>query len=227
MAQMPLAVCGIFVMLLGFVANSGEDTNLAPCEQKIEDVRGVINTAKSGTISDCTWLITVPAGHNIFLKFTTLQLHFKYKYDTSEETTLQVWDGRSESSASLGIYSGTKRAFSLQSSGRYLFIRLRVFPDTVLCNVQGLFFASTVIEKPEIHFPGPTVRAMPGLWLVCSARGTPPIQITINQNGKQLVKGTGFVKVPIADEGEYRCTARNGAGTDSKETIVSFPTSKC
>ena len=24
MAQMPLAVCGIFVMLLGFVANSGE-----------------------------------------------------------------------------------------------------------------------------------------------------------------------------------------------------------
>ena len=84
-----------------------------------------------------------------------------------------------------------------------------------------------VTEKPEIHFPGPTVRAMPGLWLVCSARGTPPIQITINQNGKQLVKGTGFVKVPIADEGEYRCTARNGAGTDSKETIVSFPTSKC
>ena len=125
------------------------DTNLAPCEQKIEDVRGVINTAKSGTISDCTWLITVPAGHNIFLKFTTLQLHFKYKYDTSEETTLQVWDGRSESSASLGIYSGTKRAFSLQSSGRYLFIRLRVFPDTVLCNVQGLFFASTVIGKSD------------------------------------------------------------------------------
>ena len=28
------------------------DTNLAPCEQKIEDVKGVI--AKSGTISNCT-----------------------------------------------------------------------------------------------------------------------------------------------------------------------------
>ena len=84
-----------------------------------------------------------------------------------------------------------------------------------------------VTEKPEIHFPGPAVRAMKGLWLECSARGTPPIQITINQNGKQLNKGTGFAKVLIEDEGEYRCTARNKAGNDSKETFVSFPRSKC
>ena len=68
---------------------------------------------------------------------------------------------------------------------------------------------------------------MKDLWLVCSARGTPPIQITITQNGTQLVKGTGFAGVRIKDEGEYRCTARNDAGTDSKEIIVSFPTSKC
>ena len=84
-----------------------------------------------------------------------------------------------------------------------------------------------VTEKPEINFPGPAVRAMPRLWLECSARGTPPIQITINQHGKQLVNGTGFAKVRIADEGEYRCTAGNEAGTDSKEIFVSFPTSKC
>ena len=130
------------------------DTNLAPCEQKIEDVKGVIKTAKSGTISNCTWLITVPAGHNIFLKFTTLELELesKYKYyswPTEKETELQVWDGHNESSASLGIYRGTKRAFSLQSSGRCLFIRLRVFPDTDLCNVQALFFASTVIGMSD------------------------------------------------------------------------------
>ena len=124
------------------------DTNLAPCEQKIEDVKGVIKIAKSGTISKCTWLITVPAGHNIFLKFTTLQLYFKYEMDGSS-TELQVWDGHNKSSDSLGIYRGTKRAFSLQSSGRYLFIRLRVFPDTVLCNVQGSFFASTLIGKSD------------------------------------------------------------------------------
>ena len=89
-----------------------------------------------------------------------------------------------------------------------------------------------VTEKPEINFPGPAVRAMKGpwfrhLWLACSARGTPPVQITISHYGNQLVKGTGFAKVPIKDEGEYRCTARNEAGTDSKETFVSFPTSKC
>ena len=98
-------------------------------------------------------------------------------------------------------------------------------------NNQRNFFvvvvAVVVAEKPKIHFPGPAVRAMPRLWLKCSARGTPPVQITINQNGKQLVNGTGFAKVRIADEGEYRCTAGNKAGTDSKKIFVSFPTSKC
>ena len=84
-----------------------------------------------------------------------------------------------------------------------------------------------VTEKPEIHFPGPAVRAMKDLWLECSARGTPPVEITINHYGNQLVKKTGFAKVRIKYEGEYRCTAGNGAGTDSKETFVSFPTSKC
>ena len=84
-----------------------------------------------------------------------------------------------------------------------------------------------VTEKPEIHFPGPAVRAMKDLWLKCSARGTPPIQMTITQNGTLLVKGTGTAKVRIKHEGEYRCTARNEAGIDSKEIIVSFPTSKC
>ena len=39
-------------------------------------------------------------------------------------------------------------------------------------------------EKPETHFPGTAVRAMLSLWLESSARGTPPIQITINQNDK-------------------------------------------
>ena len=134
------------LLFFSFIA----DTNLASCEQQIEDVKGVIKTAKSGTISNCSWLITVPAGHNIFLKFTTLALEFKYdhiNWPSEKETELQVWDGHDESSVSLGIYRGTKRAFSLQSSGRYLFIRLRVLPDTVLCNVQALFFASTVIGK--------------------------------------------------------------------------------
>ena len=84
-----------------------------------------------------------------------------------------------------------------------------------------------VTEKPEIHFPGPAVRAMKDFWLKCSARGTPPIQITINYDGYQLVKRTGSAKVPIEYKGEYTCTAENEAGTDSKETSVSFPTCKC
>ena len=80
--------------------------------------------------------------------------------------------------------------------------------------------AVVVTEKPETHFPGPAIRAMLNLWLECSARGTPPIQITINQNGKQMVKGTGFVKKLIEDEGENRWTGRNETGTDSKEICL-------
>ena len=81
-------------------------------------------------------------------------------------------------------------------------------------------------EHPELHIPGPVVTALSGYWLWCSAKGTPPIQITItNKNGQELVKSTGFAKIGVYDEGTYKCNARNNAGMVSKEIHVTLLTS--
>ena len=87
------------------------------------------------------------------------------------------------------------------------------------------FFSFT--EKPELQIPGSFVRALSGYWLWCSAKGTPPIYITITKSSNQLVKSTGFAKVRVYEheEGTYRCNAWNEAGIDSKEIQVTLVTS--
>ena len=77
-----------------------------------------------------------------------------------------------------------------------------------------------------MQIPSPAVRALSGYWLWCSAKGTPPIHISITKSDTELVKSTGFAKVRVYDEGTYKCNARNEAGIDSKEIQVSFPKSK-
>ena len=81
-------------------------------------------------------------------------------------------------------------------------------------------------ENPELQIPGTAVTALSGYWLWCTAKGTPPIQITItDKNGQDLVESTGFAKIRVYDEGTYKCNARNKAGMVSKEMHVTLLTS--
>lgn len=74
------------------------------------------------------------------MTFATFQLYYKADGELDKETTrLQVWDGDDEYATSLGIFSGTKRPFSLQSSGSNLFLRLIVDLDAPLCNFEGTY----------------------------------------------------------------------------------------
>ena len=95
--------------------------------------------------------------------------------------------------------------------------------SVVLC-----LFLFSFTEKPELQIPGSFVRALSGYWLWCSAKGTPPISITITKGNKQLVKSTGLAKVRVYEheEGTYRCSAWNEAGNDSKEIQVTLLTSR-
>ena len=70
------------------------------------------------------------------------------------------------------------------------------------------------------------MRALPGYWLWCSAKGTRPVYITITKSDKVLVNSSGHAVVRAYDEGTYTCTARNNAGVDSQEIQVSLTTSK-
>ena len=76
------------------------------------------------------------------MTFTTFELYYKGEDDKSNGITkLQAWDGDSEHNTSLGIFYGTKRPFSLHSSGRHLLLRLTTAQDTPLCNFEGSYIS--------------------------------------------------------------------------------------
>ena len=77
-----------------------------------------------------------------------------------------------------------------------------------------------------MKIPAPTVRALSGHWLWCSAVGTPSVDITITNNDEVLVTSSGYALIRVYDEGTYTCTAKNQAGIDSKEIQVSLTASK-
>ncbi|XP_070827197.1 CUB and sushi domain-containing protein 1a isoform X2 [Chaetodon trifascialis] len=92
----------------------------APCGYNV--------TAENGTIyspqypneypnsQDCSWLITVPHGHGVYINFTLLQTEPVTDY-------IAVWDGPDTSSPQLGVFSGNTALESAYSTSLKVLIR--------------------------------------------------------------------------------------------------------
>uniref|UniRef100_A0AAQ4PH74 CUB and Sushi multiple domains 1 n=1 Tax=Gasterosteus aculeatus aculeatus TaxID=481459 RepID=A0AAQ4PH74_GASAC len=92
----------------------------APCGYNV--------TAENGTIyspqypneypnsQDCSWLITVPHGHGVYINFTLLQTEPVTDY-------IAVWDGPDTSSPQLGVFSGNTALESAYSTSPKVRIR--------------------------------------------------------------------------------------------------------
>ncbi|XP_035256647.1 CUB and sushi domain-containing protein 1a isoform X1 [Anguilla anguilla] len=92
----------------------------APCGYNV--------TAQNGTIyspeypneypnsQDCTWLITVPHGHGIYINFTLLQTEPVTDY-------IAVWDGPDQHYPQLGVFSGNTALESAYSSFNQVLIK--------------------------------------------------------------------------------------------------------
>ncbi|CAG5854549.1 unnamed protein product [Menidia menidia] len=92
----------------------------APCGYNV--------TAENGTIyspqypneypnsQDCSWLITVPHGHGVYINFTLLQTEPVTDY-------IAAWDGPDTSSTQLGVFSGNTALESAYSSSSQVLIR--------------------------------------------------------------------------------------------------------
>ncbi|XP_068442403.1 CUB and sushi domain-containing protein 1a isoform X2 [Clinocottus analis] len=92
----------------------------APCGYNV--------TAENGTIyspqypneypnsQDCSWLITVPHGHGVYINFTLLQTEPVTDY-------IAVWDGPDTSSPQLGVFSGNTALESAYSTSPKVLIR--------------------------------------------------------------------------------------------------------
>ena len=79
----------------------------------------------------CTWIITAPSNHTVKLTFTTFRL---YPYDWFG-TEIQVYDGKRKNDTVLGVFTGTRQPFLIQTSGRFMMLTLK----TTYPYIPGIF----------------------------------------------------------------------------------------
>eukprot|EP00062_Callorhinchus_milii_P009370 gi/632953198/ref/XP_007892273.1/ PREDICTED: CUB and sushi domain-containing protein 1 [Callorhinchus milii] len=92
----------------------------APCALNITSQNGTIYSPgypnEYPNSKDCTWLITVPSGHGVYINFTLLQTEPVNDY-------IAVWDGPDQNAPQLGVFSGNTALESAYSSTNQVLIK--------------------------------------------------------------------------------------------------------
>ena len=109
-----------------------------PCLFSVKGSSGFISSSGAKNYR-CTWIITVPSNRNVKLKFTI----FRLPNDSAlGQAMIQVHDGKGKNDTVLGIFSGARQPFIIQTSGRFMMFTLqKSFPFTP-CNFKGTFIGS-------------------------------------------------------------------------------------
>ncbi|XP_078366769.1 uncharacterized protein LOC144650879 [Oculina patagonica] len=198
-----------------------KDAYSLTCDFDVQASGEFISCDSSKYCETFTWSITAPPHSNIRLKFDTFQLSDSSYYG---QNWIHIYDGRNTNSTMLGAFTGARRPFNIQSSGRFMLVKLIKQLDWgySLCNFNGVYTFSTAKDKPRILISNPVVRAAPGHFVWCSTEGSPPINISILKNSVSLATGIGTVMSQLYEGGSYTCVARNEAGSDTRDFTVTI-----
>ncbi|XP_058522650.1 CUB and sushi domain-containing protein 1 [Ochotona princeps] len=92
----------------------------APCGYNVTAQNGTIYSPgfpdEYPILKDCTWLITVPPGHGVYINFTLLQTEAVNDY-------IAVWDGPDQTAPPLGVFSGNTALETAHSSTSQVLLR--------------------------------------------------------------------------------------------------------
>ena len=106
-----------------------------PCLFSVNGSSGFICSSGTDCYYDyCTWIITAPANHTVKLKFTIFHL--------SNQANIQVHDGKRRSDTVLGIFTGERQPFIIQTRGRFMLLTLQKDYFSTPCNFKGTFISS-------------------------------------------------------------------------------------
>ena len=119
-----------------------------PCSFSVNGSTGFISS--SGVKyhhRTCTWIITVPSNHTVKLKFTIFRLPNDPWDGLSNDPILgqakiQVHDGKRENDTVLGVFTGARQPFIIQTSGRFMILTLQKEYFSTLCKFKGTFISS-------------------------------------------------------------------------------------
>ncbi|XP_054992155.1 CUB and sushi domain-containing protein 1 isoform X1 [Sorex araneus] len=92
----------------------------APCGYNITAQNGTIYSPgfpdEYPILKDCTWLVTVPPGHGVYINFSLLQTEAVNDY-------IAVWDGPDPNAPQLGIFSGNTALETAYSSTNQVLLK--------------------------------------------------------------------------------------------------------
>ena len=112
---------------------------------------GVISSSatKNYSMYDCTWIITAPSNHTVKLTFTIFNLRgYGEKTYRSE---IEVYDGKSKNDTLLGIFSGSRRPFIVQTSGQFMMLTFKRYHELAFFNFKGVYTSTSI--KGELYVP--------------------------------------------------------------------------
>ena len=95
----------------------------------------------------CTWIITVPSNHTVKLKFTIFRLP---NDPSSGQAKIQVHDGKGKNDTVLGVFTGARQPFIIQTSGRFMMLTLQKAYSSAPCNFKGTFISSRKGKRKQL-----------------------------------------------------------------------------
>ena len=119
-----------------------------PCFYDVGSSNGVISSSatKNYSMYDCTWIITAPSNHTVKLTFTIFNL-----LDYWTRCEIKVFDGKSKNDTLLGIFSGSRRPFIVQTSGQFMMLTFKRYHESAFFNFKGVYFSTSI--KGELYVP--------------------------------------------------------------------------
>ena len=122
-----------------------------PCFYDVGSSNGVISSSanKNYSMYDCTWIITAPSNHTVKLTFTIFNLRgYGEKTYRSE---IEVYDGKSKNDTLLGIFSGSRRPFIVQTSGQFMMVTFKRYHIFGFFSFKAVYFSTSI--KGELYVP--------------------------------------------------------------------------
>ena len=129
---------------------SFSDVHADPCFYDVGSSNGVISSSatKNYSMYNCTWIITAPSNHTVKLAFTIFNL---FDYLTIYRSEIKVFDGKSKNDTLLGIFSGSRRPFIVQTSGQFMMLTFKRYHESAFFNFKGVYFSTSI--KGELYVP--------------------------------------------------------------------------
>ena len=116
-----------------------------PCLFSVNGSSGFISSSGAKDYRHCTWFITVPSNHTVKLKFTIFRLSNDPRLPNEfwlGQAKIQVHDGKSKNDTVLGVFTGARQPFIIQTSGRFMMLTLQKKYSFTPCNFKGTFIGS-------------------------------------------------------------------------------------